>query len=257
MQNSRRLPAASGWNWFVQALSATQKQPIVLMGVVLFYMLSMSVLSVIPLVGPVLAAVFMPYGTVFLGHATRDALAGRSPHLGEFSSLVSNRSIRPAMLRIGLVFAVALLAVNALFGLLSAGDIAQWQPNADNTGLDWDSVRAHMPWTAVAVSLAVYIPALMAVWFAPLLAADKGMACGKSLFFSFFGCLRNLLPIIVLGVVLSAITLGLAWASIWLMAAWDLTNVAAYVLMPVAFILSTVIYASYWPMYADLFDDVA
>lgn len=255
MQHSRSLSAVAGWRWFVSALGATQKQPLIMMGVVLFYMLSMSVLSVIPWFGPVLAAVFMPYGTVFFAHATRDALADKQPQFGHFSDLIHNRNIRQAMIRVGLVFGCILVTVNAIYGILAADEIARWTVNA-NDRLDWASVRANIPWDATIAMLIVYIPGLMAVWFAPLLVTDKGMPCGKALFYSFFGCMRNIIPVIVLGVVLTAVAAVIGLGLAWMMISLEITDLAALIMTPFIFILSTVIYASYWPMYQDLFEDI-
>ena len=255
MQHSRSLSATAGWRWFLSALSATRKQPVVMMGVVLFYMLSMSVLSVIPWFGPILAAIFMPYGTVFFAHATRDALADKQPQFGNFGELVRNRNIRQAMIRVGLVFGCILVTVNAIYGILAADEIARWVVDA-NDRLDWASVRANIPWDATIAMLIVYIPGLMAVWFAPLLVSDQGMPCGKALFYSFFGCIRNIIPVIVLGVVLTVVAAIVGLGLTWLMIALDIANLAAFVMTPFIFVLSTVIYASYWPMYQGLFENV-
>lgn len=255
MQHSRSLSASAGWRWFLSALEATRKQPIVLMGVVLFYMLSMSILSVIPWFGPVLAAVFMPYGTVFFAHATRDVLADRQPQFAQLAELMRNRDIRQAMIRVGLVFGCVLVTVNALYGILAADEISRWVIDA-NDRLDWASVRANIPWDATIAMLVVYIPGLMAVWFAPLLVSDKGMPCGKALFYSFFGCVRNIVPVIVLGVVLTAISsivaVGLTALTVFL----NISDLAPFIITPFVFVISTVIYASYWPMYEGLFEDV-
>lgn len=225
------------------------------MGVILFYMLSMSILSVIPWFGPVLAAVFMPYGTVFFAHATRDILADKQPQFGQLSTLIANRTIRQAMIRVGLVFACILVTVNAIYGFMAADEISRWVVDA-NDRLDWQSVRANIPWDATIVMSIVYIPGLMAVWFAPLLVSDKGMPCGKSLFYSFFGCLRNIVPVIVLGVVLIALSTIVAVGLTSVMVFMNIENLAPFVVTPFVFVVSTVIYASYWPMYQDLFEDV-
>ena len=256
MQRSRSLPASAGWHWFLSALKATRNQPVVLTGVVLFYMFVMSSLSVLPWVGPVLAALFMPFGTVFVGRATRTALAGGQPSFGMLADIWRDASHRQSLVRIGLVFGFVLVAVNALYGWLAADEISRWVITAENR-LDWASVRANIPWDATIAMLVIYIPGLMLVWFAPLLASENHMPCGKACFFSLFGCLRNILPVLVLGVVIIAVAAAVTTAGAWLVSAWELQDSAMVLLTPLVFVISTVVYASYWPMYADLFDDVA
>lgn len=255
-QQSRVLPVSAGVKWFKLAFEATRREPITLMGVVLCYILSMSFLSVLPYVGPVFAALFMPFGTVFIGLNTRDVLRGKSPSFAMLPELWRDPSVRQSLIRIGLVFGFILITVNALYGFLAADDIARWTIT-ENDRLDWASVRANWPWTATVAMLVVYIPGLMAVWFAPLLASELHMSCGKSLFYSFFGVVRNLGPILCLLALLFAFTVGISVVSVWLVYALELNSSAFVILTPIAFLLSTFLYASYWPMYADLFDDVA
>ncbi len=254
-QESRSLPASAGFLWFKSAVSATLNQPVLLMGAVLFYMISMSFLSVLPWVGPVLAAVFMPFGTVFFAHATRDALNGNRPNFAHFMDIVRDADHRTAMIRVGLVFGLILVVVNALYGYLSADEIARWVTTEDNR-LNWDSVRANIPWDAALVLLVVYIPGLTAVWFAPLLVSEKNMACGKAIFYSFFGCLRNILPVLVLGIALITLSIIVMTSLTYLVMALGLEDMALFIVTPFVFILSTIIYASYWPMYESLFEDV-
>lgn len=256
MQRSRSLPASSGWHWFLSALQATRNQPVVLTGIVLLYMFLMSMLSVLPWVGPALAALFMPFGTVFVGRATRTALAGGQPSFSILADIWRDVSHRQSLVRIGLVFGFVLVTVNALYGWLAADEISRWVIT-DNNRLDWASVRANIPWDATLAMLVVYIPGLMAVWFAPLLASEKHMPCGKACFFSFFGCLRNILPVLVLGLVITVVATAVTAAGALLISALELQDSAMVLLTPLVFLISTVIYASYWPMYADLFDDVA
>ena len=73
---SRRLPAASGWYWFRDAATAVGRKPLNLLAVTMLYLLIMGFLSAIPYAGIVFAALFMPFGTAFIGRSTRTALQG-------------------------------------------------------------------------------------------------------------------------------------------------------------------------------------
>jgi hypothetical protein len=123
--------------------------------------------------------------------------------------------------------------------------------------LDWSSVAAHIPYGAIAAAMLLYIPGLMATWFSPLLVSERRMTWGKSLFYSFFGCVRNILPILVLGIIIGTVTVGITFGTIWLIEALGLQGISLFILTPIAFILSTITYATYWPMFESLFSDVA
>ena len=164
--------------------------------------------------------------------------------------------MRRGLIGVGLAYGFVLVTVNALYGFLALDSIAQWKITADNR-LDWESVRANIPWDAVVACLVIYIPGLMAVWFAPLLASEKRMSWGKAVFYSFFGCLRNIVPVIVLLVLVVGVIAVFGMLAAALVAALGASDaVISFVVVPLSFLVLTVIYAVYWPMYASLFEDV-
>jgi uncharacterized membrane protein len=70
---------------------------------------------------------------------------------------------------------------------------------------------------AVLIMLALLLPVIMAIWFAPALVLFHGKGPTDAMQESFFGCLKNIVPFLVYGVVamvlgvLAAIPLGLGW----------------------------------------------
>lgn len=254
--SSRRLSAVHGWYWLRDALKAVRLKPLNLLGITLFYLLMMGFLSAIPYAGMVFAALFMPFGTAFIGRSTHTALAGGDPRFAGFGELFRDSAVRQGLIGVGLAYGFVLVTVNALYGFLALDSIAQWKITADNR-LDWESVRANIPWDAVVACLVIYIPGLMAVWFAPLLASEKRMSWGKAVFYSFFGCLRNIVPVIVLLVLVVGVIAVFGMLAAALVAALGASDaVISFVVVPLSFLVLTVIYAVYWPMYASLFEDV-
>lgn len=254
--SSRRLSAAYGWHWLREASRAFSLKPIQLLGVTLFYLIVMGFLSAFPYGGMVFAALFMPFGTAFIGRSTHEVLKGGTPLCSDLKQLFGKTAWRRSLSGIGIIYGFILVTINALYGYLAADSIALWKITADNR-LDWASVQANIPWGAIVAGLIIYIPGLMAVWFAPLLATEKNMGPGKAVFYSFFGCLRNILPVLVLIVLVAVmiIAFGLV-ASLLFEALGSVDAVVSFILMPLSFLLLTFIYSAYWPMYASLFEDV-
>ena len=251
---SRKLPASAGIDWFLQGLKAARMAPISMLGVVLFYLLVMGGLSSLPLAGTVIAAFFMPFGTVFVARSTRDVLAGKMPTYSVFKELWNTMSVRRSLVRIGVVYSFVLIAVEAVYGFMAADEISRWVIT-DNR-LDWESVRANFPWDATIASLVIYLPGVVSVWFAPMLAAQNGMPPGKALFYSFFGCLRNFVPVIVLVLVMGAVIMLAATAVVGVAVSLSSETLASWLTIPLVFFAAVVMYARYWPMYRDLFGDV-
>ena len=68
---------ADGLRWFGEGVRALRNRPLGLVGIVVFYVLISGLLSGLPVVGTILAGVWMPFGAVLTGFAAREALASR------------------------------------------------------------------------------------------------------------------------------------------------------------------------------------
>ena len=89
---------------------------------------------------------------------------------------------------------------------------------------------------AILVMLALMIPVAMAVWFAPGLAALNERGAVEAMKESFTGCLKNIVPFLVYGVVLLGLSIV---ASIPLWLGW--------------LVLGPVVAASIYTAYRDIF----
>ncbi len=73
----------------------------------------------------------------------------------------------------------------------------------------------------ILVALALLMPVMMMIWFAPALIVLNGIEPIKALKMSFFGCLRNILPFLLFGLVglllliVGVIPLGLGWLIVY------------------------------------------
>lgn len=240
--------------WIREGLSAIRQAPFGMVSICIFYVFTMSVLGALPLFGLVLAAFFMPFGTMLVIQGTKDAYEGRQPLYTVLFDLFKDRMKRFLLMRVGVIYAVFILIANYAYIFLAMDDVSQWK--IVDGRLDWASVYANFPWTAAVVTVLVYALGQMATWFAPALVTWKNMTVGKAIFYSFFGCLRNWLAIVVLLIILFGFTLLCALAIIILMDALALGDFSLFVLMPFAFFLTTVAYSTIWPMWVDIFGDV-
>ena len=146
--------------------------------------------------GLVVAAFFMPFGTMLIIEGTREAYEGRQPSYGVLVELFKDPFKRSRLMRVGVIYAAFLLVANYLYIFMAVDEVSQWQ--VVDGRLNWDSVYANFPWSAAVVTVIIYALGQMATWFAPALVTWKNMTVGKAIFYSFFGCLRNWLAIVVL-----------------------------------------------------------
>lgn len=255
-QESKILSAAGGVTCLRTAVTAMRREPLALTGIALFYLIVMGVLSSIPAAGLVASSLFMPFGSVFLGRSTRTVLAGKTPSYGALGAIFQDKWLVRQLFFVGLVFGGVVITVNMLYGLLSAADVAAWKTD-ENDRLVWSSVAEHFPWTAMIAGLIIYIPGLMATWFSPLLVSEKRMSWAKSLFYSFFGCLKNVPAILVLGILLFTLITGFAAFALFVPGALGIPNAEIYLLVPLSMAACALCYATYWPLYEMLFGNVA
>ncbi len=204
--------------------------------------------------GLVVAAFFMPFGTMLIIEGTREAYEGRQPSYGVLVELFKDPFKRSQLMRVGVIYAAFLLVANYLYIFMAVDEVSQWQ--VVDGRLNWDSVYANFPWSAAVVTVIIYALGQMATWFAPALVTWKNMAVGKAIFYSFFGCLRNWLAIVVLLILIFGFTVLCALAVIFITESLGISDLSIFVLMPIAFFLTTVAYGTIWPMWVDIFGDV-
>lgn len=247
------LPAACGPTWFKQALNIIRQQPLGFYSLVVFYILVSGLLSSLPVLGGVLAGIWMPFGALMLAFAARDAQAGIVPTIRPLLAAVKKPVMRQTLFGLGITYAIWMEVILLVFNLMAAPHLNQWV--VTDQGIDFDSVLAHLPVAAVLVGVILYIPALMATCFAPVLAGDAGLGIGKSLFFSFFGVLRNFAACAAaaLAFVGLALIVGLSLDLIFMLT--GLSGLLPY-FGPLYVIAFTGIgQAMIWPMYCGLYGE--
>ncbi|MFZ9234209.1 MAG: hypothetical protein ACO24T_08430, partial [Hylemonella sp.] len=73
------VPARTGWLWVRLGLRTFRRQPLALAGLFFMYITTISLTSLVPLVGNVLALALLPAATLGLMAATREAEQGNFP----------------------------------------------------------------------------------------------------------------------------------------------------------------------------------
>jgi hypothetical protein len=213
-ESPQRMPAGRGASWWGEAWRLFKGAPgIWIVILVIFVVISMglSLLPFVGLAGNLLFPIFI--GGIMLGCRALDEggalevahlFAGFKEHAGSLA-LVGVASL------VGIFIA---MAVAALFMLGGIGGIRVFMGGAG------DVVSALGP-TAVLLAVLVYmaliVPLMMVLWFAPPLVVFHRMAPLEAMKRSFAGCLKNMLPFLIYGLVgfllaiVATIPIGLGW----------------------------------------------
>jgi hypothetical protein len=206
----RTLPAAAGWAWFREGLALYRRQAFAFTALVIMYSMALMLIASVPVIGLPLAAVLVPFGTLGITAAGRDAQRNIMPLpallIDGFKGAQRNGLLRLGVVHAGLV--VLLVAVTTFF---ARDELANWQVVEGQ--VDPTSIAGNVPWDAIGVATLVYTPILMLTWFAPQLVAWHRYTVGKALFFSLFACWRNRWPFLVLTLALAALIIAVSWVA--------------------------------------------
>ena len=249
---ARLLPAARGWAWVVEGFRMFRVAPLAWLALVFAYWMAMAVISLVPYVGVAAASILIPAFSVGFMAASRAAEHRASPALSMLGE--GFRDHLPAQLALGGVYCAALVALLAATALADDGALARWmtagdKPTPETLGSD-EFLRALMLFAAL------YVPVMMAFWFAPLLVAWHGLSAAKALFFSFFASLMNWRAFVVYGAGTALVLFILP--SLLVLGAMFVTGgkaqFALSVLFPFLLTLLPTLFASFYASYRDVFD---
>ena len=249
----RTLPARAGLTWLADALRLYRRQPFAFTSLVILYTISVSLLAYLPFIGLPLAAVLIPFGTIGLTLAGRDAESGTMPMPTLMVEPFRDPQQRKALARLGFVNAALVLILVLLVSLLAADELANWK--LVDGQLDRASAGQNFPWDAIVAAAIAYVPILMLTWFAPQLVAWHGQPVGKALFFSFFACWRNRWPFLMLAAAMFALSFGVIFIITQSLQIFGASQqLASMLLALLALILVSVGYATQYPIYRSLIE---
>lgn len=234
------VSASTGAQWVLASVRTFFKRPVALIGLFLMFVATLSLVAIIPLVGMFIALALVPAFTVGLMAGTREAEAGRFPFPNTlFVALRQGQAETRAMLLLGALYALAVLAVLGITALIDGGSLAQiylGQISLSQELADDPRLR-----TALWVSTLLYLPISLAFWHAPALVHWHAVPPVKSLFFSFVAVLRNARAFLLYG-------------ALWLMLSFGAgATVVATAMFPLSLVLAAIFFTSLWFTFRDSF----
>jgi hypothetical protein len=246
------VPPRRGLAWVGAGVRLFGKQPLAIGGLFFMFMAMVSVLSMVPVIGGLLALLLLPAGTVTMMAASREVLAGRFPMpvlLLEAFRFGKARSL--AMVQLGALYTAAFLAVMAASALADGGDFARLYLIGGKVTAE--TLEGSGIQTAMWIAVALYAPVSMLFWHSPALVLWHGMSPTKAIFFSAVACLKNTKTYLYFGlgwmglflgvsILLGAITLALGGAAL-----------LVHLMMPLALMLASMMFASIYPTFVETF----
>lgn len=237
------VPARTGIAWVKLGIKTFLKQPLALTGLFFMYMAAVLVISQLPVIGGLLAAMLVPAATLGLMAATAEAASGRFPMPTVLvSAFRAGRQRARAMLVLGAIYTAGSLLATLIGGLLGGPAVA---PPADPEAARLDPRMVYV--------LLLHMPLVVLFWHAPALVHWHGIAPVKSLFFSAVAVLRNFGALFLY---------GMAWMAVFLLAGVLVSTigmvlggeaVARSIMMPTVLLLVAMFSTSLYFTFRDSF----
>ena len=249
------VPAKTGYVWFRQGVWLFRRNPLAFLTVFFAYLFAMTLISRLPVVGPVLPLLLIPGVAVGFMAACRNTI-GKKPVwptvlVDGFRSY--GQSVARRLLVLGVVYVVAMGVVFALSALVDDGVLLNLMIGNGPAG-DPETIAASFNPLAVLVAMACYIPVAMLFWFAPILVAWHDVPPAKALFFSFIGCWRNRGAFVLYGALWIGVALAVSFGLSALMQVLGVgQEMALAVLMPASILVTTALYCSFYATYRGCF----
>lgn len=203
---ARQVSAGNAWGWIVGGFNLFRQNPVIWIALFFIYLLVAMVLSIIPLVGPIVLNLLAP---VFMAGFMLGCRALEMDEELEINHLFAGFKNNTAQLvTVGGIYLVgAILIVGLVFVLVGADAMTGLfggQVDSARPALDAQPNPA-VPGVALLIVLGAMLPLIMAYWYAPALVLFHDMKALEAMRLSFSACLRNLLPFMVYGAILAVL----------------------------------------------------
>ncbi len=246
------VPAKTGSLWVRQGIRAFWKQPLALTGLFFMFMASMSIFSIVPVLGGFLALMLLPAASLGLMAATREVDLGKFPMpLILIAGFRTGADGKKNMIVLGLIYALCFVGVMGLSTLVDGGDFAKLYLVGGS--LEVDTVMRPEFQNAMWLSMMLYLPLSLVFWHAPALTHWHGVPVGKSLFFSTVACLSNWRAFLLFGVMWTGIFLGTTLIITLIGSLIGDGEFAAMALLPAMLMLASMFFSSTYYSFKDCF----
>ncbi len=203
MTGPATVPAGHGWGWLARGFWHFRQNPFAwIIALVVWFVIAI-VVSLIPLIGSLAITLLSPVvlAGFLIGVAAQDE--GQDFEVGH---LFAGFSRNPGQLVLtGVLYMVGFILIGVVVAILMGGAIAMLGGAATMQQPDPDMMAAVMGSPSVImamlVGMALSIPLIMAYWFAPALVALEGVSAISAMKLSFVGCLKNVLPFLLYGII--------------------------------------------------------
>ena len=232
----KSLSAGAGLEWVTKAFDLFKRSPLIWIMLIILWFVINIVGQFIPIIGWL--AMSLLYAVFFAGFMLGCAALERGEELEIAHLFAGFKNNTGSLIGLGAIYLGVLVIFGAIVGVLVFSGAGGFSAMSDPESVNPAQIFSSGTLLSILVALLLFIPIGMMFWFAPPLIALGGVPLLQSLKMSFMGCLKNIVPMLLFGIimlvlsVIATIPFGLGWL----------------VLMPMAM---ASFYAAYRAIYTD------
>ena len=225
--DGQKVEAGHGVQWYADAWKLFMGAPGTWVLICVIFIVASILVAIIPL-GSLLSSIAYPAIVAGLMLGCRSIEEGTGLRVGHLFEAFK-KNVGPLLL-VGVLYLVGTLLIGLFAGIGAVLLVPVMIAKGANAS-DFSSMMALLPYILLIdlVVLALMLPLIMAIWFAPALVLFHDLAPMAAMKASFQGCLKNMVPFLLYGLVgmglaiVAVIPLGLGmlvwipllWASIY------------------------------------------
>lgn len=208
-ENGRAVPVGHGGRWIVTGWHLFRRQPMPWLLLAIVFGFIFFAISVVPVLGQIAATLLLPVFGAGMMRACHRVDSGEELELADL--FWGFRHQAGPLVMVGVISAVLVAGILVASMVLTGAGSALTQLAGGSS----EAVISVI--VGLLVFFALVIPVYMAMWFAPALIVFRQSTPPRAMMQSLRGCLRNIVPFLVYGLMLmvlgmfAAIPFGLGW----------------------------------------------
>ncbi len=197
----KSLPAGAGIGWIKDAFNLFKMNPLIWIVLVVLWFVLNIVVQFVPILGGL--AMSLLYAVFIAGFMIGCAALERGENLEVGHLFAGFKNNTGSLIGLGAIYLSIIIGFVVIFVVLVLGGMGGIGALGDPESINPAAIFNSGTMLAVLIGLLLLIPILMMFWFAPALISLGGVPLIESLKMSFSACLKNILPMLVFGLVMT------------------------------------------------------
>lgn len=205
--NPRTVSPGNGWTWIADGFSLFLKNPVMWVVLVALLIVGAMIVALIPFLGGIALSLVWPILMAGLLLGCRALEGGQPLELPHLWAGFQTGDRLSQLVVVGVAYLIASVVVMGIVFAAVGVPLLQAMKAGSTAGAGTLFSMAGTFLTGLLIALALLVPVIMAIWFAPALIVFNKLDAIPAMKQSFAACLRNIVPFLIYGVIAFALNI--------------------------------------------------